>query len=265
MNKISAITLASLMAAATQAQVIDPLTGSLSGYTTYLVNDASLGAGQGVSFTDSASGLQANYVGTGTSAEQALFLAPASSFSTTFAVGDTLSVSTVVPVSSTAEDFGLAISDAHPTAATSGVGWNSRTNFDWMSISIRPSQTSIRQNTDIGGSATVPGTLTTGSFVMTGVSASSVNGLYISWVSADVFTLGYINSSDVEVPDDTVTFEGGSTIGTEIGFYADLRATGTSLGDFSNLTIQPIPEPATIALCSVGGFLGLAGWMRRRK
>src|ERR1039457_1421953 len=104
MKKISAIIIAGSLGLAVQAQVIDPLTGGLGGYTTYQVLDNSLGAGQGVSFTDSGSGLQANYVGTGTSAEQALFLAPASSFSTPFVVGDTLTVNVAIPVSSTQMD-----------------------------------------------------------------------------------------------------------------------------------------------------------------
>ncbi len=221
--------------------------------------DNSSGAGEGVSFSDSSGGLVASYVGTGTSAEQALFLAPASDFSTTFAVGDTLSVSTSVPVSSTAMDFGLAISAANPSAATSGNSWNSRPNFDWASISIRPSQTSIRQNTSING------TVTTSADVINSVSASSVEGLYITWVSADSFTLGYINSSDVEVPDDTVTFSSGSTIGTDIGFYGDLRATGTSLGSFSNLSITAVPEPSTLALSGVGGIMGCIFMLCRKK
>ena len=91
-KKIGVLIMACSMGVAAQAQIIDPLTGSLSGYTDYLVNDGSHGGGLGISFTSSASGLSANYVGTGTSAEQALFLAPASSFSTTFAVGDMLTV-----------------------------------------------------------------------------------------------------------------------------------------------------------------------------
>ena len=120
------ITMACSMGVAAQAQLIDPLTGSLGGYTTTMVLENSLGAGQGVSFTSSASGLLANYVGTGTTAEQALFWAPASSFSTTFAVGDRLTVNVAVPTmtinNSLTEDFGLAIAAATPIAAGSGNG-----------------------------------------------------------------------------------------------------------------------------------------------
>ena len=153
MKLYSAVILSCSVVAAVQAQsIIDPLTGSLSEYTTTLVLDNSDGLGQGVSFSDGTSGLQANYVGTGTSAEQALFLAPVSAFSTVFAVGDMLSVSVNVPASSTAEDLGLAVAaTATPTAAGSGNSYNSRASFDWTSISVRPSQTAIRVNTSISG------------------------------------------------------------------------------------------------------------------
>ena len=171
MKKIDVILLLCSMGVVVQAQTTvidpltgrnDPLTGGLVGYTSYLVNDVSAGAGEGVSFPASSSGLSAAYVGTGTTAEQALFLAPVNSFSTTFAVGDTLMVNTAIPSSSTVEDFGLAISANNPTAASSGNSYNSRTLFDWMSISVRPSGSggTIRVNTSVSG------TLTTASFAL---------------------------------------------------------------------------------------------------
>ncbi len=263
MNKISTITIiaaCSLGVAAQGQTIIDPLTGSLSEYTDTLVNDGGSGGQSSVSFTDSSSGLQANFVGSVADPEQALFLAPASSFSTTFAVGDTLLVDTAVPNSSIQEDFGLAIS-ATATPPAAGANASTRANFDWASISLRPSQTAIRQNTSINGA------LATGSDVLTLNSTTfpQVTGLYITWNSADSFTLGYITGSDVEVPDDTVTFEGGSTIGTAIGFYGDLRDVGgTTLGDFSNLTIEPAPEPSTLALCGMG-LAGSLLVLRRKK
>jgi len=261
-KKIGALAVACSLAVAAQSQtIIDPLTGSLAGYTTTAVLDNSAGAGQGVSFTAGVGGLAANYAGTGASAEQSLFLAPASSFSQTFAVGDTLSVNTSFAATGPTEDFGLAISAANPVAAGAGNGYNSRTLFDYAAVSLRPSQNALRVSTSING------TLTTGNGVIGfgGNSAANVTSLYVSWVSADVFDVGY-STAGGQVLDEAITFEAGSTIGSEIGFYGDLRGTGTSLGSFSDLTITPTPtpEPSTLALCSLG-LAGLATVARRKK
>ncbi|HTV63163.1 MAG TPA: PEP-CTERM sorting domain-containing protein [Verrucomicrobiae bacterium] len=262
MNKISAITIVvacSLGVAAQGQTIIDPLTGSLIGnYTDYLVNDSGSDGASSTTFTESASGLQANFVGTVADPEQALFLAPAGDFSTTFAVGDTLMVDTAVANSSIEEDLGLAISADDPVAA--GANGNTRGDFDWASISLRPSQTAIRQNTSISG------TVTTASDVITlnTTTFPEVTALYISWDTPLTFTLGYVING-VETPDDTVTFESGSTIGDEIGFYGDMRDSGgTTLGDFTDLTISPIPEPSTLALCGMG-LAGSLLVLRRKK
>ena len=263
MKKISVLIMACSMGVAAQAQVIDPLTGSVAGYTTTPVLENSLGTGAGISFTGSASGLQDNFTGSPNDPEQGLFWAPASSFSTTFAVGDRLTVNVAVPTmtinNSLTEDFGLAIAAATPIAAGSGNSYNSRTLFDWASISVRPIQQSIRANSSISG------ILVTSANVISGVPSANVSQLYIDWVSADVFTMGYIDTSAVQHVSETITFAGTSTIGTEIGFYGDLRVAGQSIGSFTGLAISPIPEPTTMALCGLGGLLGLVAWMRRKK
>lgn len=257
-KKIGALIAACSLALAAQAQVIDPLTGSLAGYTTTAVLDNGAGNGAGVSFASSASGLSASYAGPGATAEQSLFWAPAASFSTTFAVGDRLLVNVAMPSSSIQMDFGLAIA-ATPVAASAGNTWNSRTAFDYATISYRPSQTAIRANTSISG------TLVSSAGVLGGVAAPTVSALYIDWNSPLSFTLGYIDSSSVQHVSETVTFNSGSAIGTDIGFYGDLRnAGGTTLSYFNNLTIAPVPEPSTLAICGLG-FAGLFAVMRRKK
>lgn len=272
MKKIGTLIMVCSMGVVAQAQIIDPLigrndplTGGLVGYQSYLVLDNSLGAGQSIFFPSSSSGLSDSYTGTGATAEQALFLSPTASFITTFAVGDRLTVNVAVPTqtlnNSLTQDFGLAIAANNPTVAASGNSYNSRTLFDWASISVRPPQQSIRANSSISG------TLVTANGVIGGVLTANVSQLFIDWNSADLFTLGYIDSSSVVHVSEQVAFTGTSTIGAEIGFYGDLRATGTSLGNFSNLAIStiPVPEPTSLAICGLGGVLGLAGWMRRKK
>jgi PEP-CTERM motif len=258
MKKIGLIAIACSIGLALQAQVIDSLNGdSLSEYTTTLVLDNSDGAGAGVAFSDASGSLTAAYTGSVSDPEQALFLAPATDFSTVFAVGDMLSVNVNTPASGTTEDFGLAIAaTAAPTAAGSGNGYNSRGTLDWASVSVRPSQSSVRINTSISG------TVTTGNNVAGVGSTANISELFINWVSADSFQLGYI-SNNVSVVDATATFAPGSTIGTAIGFYGDLRATGTSLGSLSDLSIQPVPEPATLALFALGS--GSLLLLRRRR
>jgi len=261
MKRIGLTVIGCLIGMAVQAQIIDTLNGdSLSEYTSTLVLDNSDGAGSGISFSDTSGALTASFTGTVSDPEQALFLAPASDFSTTFAVGDMLSVNTSVPASATTEDIGLAISaTATPTAAGSGNGFSSRAVFDWASISVRPSQSSVRVNTSISG------TVTTGNNVAGVGTTANISELFIDWVSADSFQLGYI-SNNVAVVDATANFASGSAIGTAIGFYGDLRTTGTSLGTLSDLTIQPIPvpEPSAIALCGMGAISSVL-MLRRKK
>lgn len=258
MKKISALLIACSVGMAAQAQtIIDALTGSGPTYTTTLLNDVSHGS-TGLSFTTSGSGLQASYVGTGTTAEQGVFLATVGSFSSTFSVGQTLSVNVNMPATATQMDFGLVIAaSATPIAASAGNSWDSRSTFDWASISLRPSQTAIRVNFSTNNA------VITGNGVA-GIGASAnISQLFIQWVSTDVFNMGYVSNS-IPVIDYTVTFKPTSTIGAAIGFYGDLRATSTSLGTFSNLAITPIPEPSSLALCGMS-FLGLVAVMRRKK
>ena len=96
---------------------------------------------------------------------------------------------------------------------------------------------------------------------------ANVSQLYIDWVSTDVFTMGYIDSSAVShVSEIDNMIAGAITIGTEIGFYGDLRLAGQSVGVFI-LAVAPIPtpEPSTLALCGMGLAPGLFAVVRRKK
>ena len=257
MKKISALIIASSLGLGAHAQtLINAFNGeSLANYTSTAVLENSDGAGSGVAFSDSTGGLVASFSGTVSAPEQALFLTP-----TALPVGDALTVFTSIPISSTTEDLGIAISaTATPTAAGSGNGYNSRTLFDWASVSVRPSQTAIRANTSISG------TLTTANGVL-GAAANTVQELFIENLGGNQFTLGYVDTGDVVHDSETVTFSSGSTIGDAIGIYGDIRTTGTSLGSLSDLTIEAnsqVPEPTSLALFGLG-LAGL-GFVARRK
>jgi fibronectin-binding autotransporter adhesin len=242
MKKISVVMMCLLaLAARAQVTVIDPLNGnSLTRYTDTLVLDNSSGGGAGISFSDSSSALVASYVGTGITPEQALFLAPTNSFSATFTVGDVLTVNTTVPGETNQEDFGLAISATNlPPAAASGNSFSSRALFDWASISIRPSQNSIRINTSTNG------VLTTAANVVNISNATNITQLFIQWNTTNAFSLGFV-SNGVSFIAARVAFTAGSKIGNAIGFYGDIRSAGVSLGSFTNLTLAPLVNPNII-------------------
>jgi hypothetical protein len=97
------------------------------------------------------------------------------------------------------------------------------------------------------------------------VAAPTVSELFIAWNSVNSFTLGYVDSSSVYHNSETISFSPSSVIGTEIGFYGDLRNSGgTTLSYLSNLTIQPVPEPSTLAMAGMSLF-GLFAVVRRKK
>jgi hypothetical protein len=237
-----------------QAQVIDAFNGeSLSSYTTTLVNDGGSGGTSSVSFSDSTGGLVASFAGTVSDPEQAVFLT-----SSTIPAGDSLVVSTTVPVSTTTEDLGIAIS-ATATPPAAGANASTRANFDWASVSVRPSQGSIRVNTSIGG------TLTTSADTLAAVS-TSVSELFIENNGGGSFTLGYLDTSDVEHIAETFSFESGFTGVAAVGIYGDVRVAGTSLGSLSDLEYVPntqVPEPTSLALFGIG-LAGLGTILRRK-
>ena len=117
---------------------------------------------------------------------------------------------------------------------------------------VRPSQNSVRST--FGNTAAV----VTGTGILT-AAETTVSKLWITRNSATQYVLGYTNTSNVETTSQTVNFTSSSNVGDAIGFYADLRATGGTLGTLDNLTI--IPEPSAALL----GGLGVLGLLRRRR
>jgi autotransporter-associated beta strand protein len=194
---------------------------SLSEYTRTVVNDNNGIAN--VTFTGSGGTLAATYSGS-SAFEQVVLLRDDVSLN----VGETLMVDVTMDTTTQEMDLGLAISATSTPTQSSGGGNDTRDTFDWTSVSIRPNQNSIRVNQSVNG------LVNTTSGTIGSVSETSVTGFYITRNSETQFTLGYTNASNSI--DATVVNYTANNVGTALGFYADLRSSG-SLGSFDNLRI----------------------------
>jgi hypothetical protein len=237
--------------------VIDPLNNTLtSDYTFYHILDNGSAGADSLSFSEVSGSLSASFVGSTNVAEQGFYIAPATDFSTVFAVGDTLFVGANNPgPNGTPEDIGLAIVASNPQNENSGNSFNSRNLFDYAEVSLRSTQNAAVASAGINGTGGI-------SLANVGISnTANADGLYIDWLSntagtssnQDVFQLGYIEGT-TEFPIATGTFEAGSTVGTNIGLYGDVRTSGAVIGSLSNLSIA-VPEPATWATMIFGGAI----------
>jgi hypothetical protein len=235
-----------------QAQLIDDFSGGLGAYTLTRILDNGV-AEANVSFSSASGSLVASYAGTVSQAEQVVFLRSDYSLS----VGSMLLVNVLFPTQTSQMDFGIAVSStATPTSVANPTPTDTRNTFNWAAVYVRPSQDTVRNTSSING------TVVTATGISNAVE-TTVSQLYIARTSATSFTLGFIDSSSASHDTRTITFTA-TDVGTAIGFYGDLRTIATTLGSLDNLTIAPIPEPATMSLCGLGGLLGLAGWLRRK-
>lgn len=250
--KILSLPLAAcLIGTVAQAQLIDDFSiGGLTEYTPTIVLDNAISQ-VNVSFSDTTGALVGSYGGTLNQAEQVLLLR--SDFN--LAVGNVLLVDALFPTQTSQMDFGIAVSATATPTGASVADTDTRDTFNWAAVYVRPSQNAVRSTTSNGGS------VVTGAGVLT-VDETLVSYLFIERNSATDFTLGYIDNAANRVVSTSVTF-GATDVGTAIGFYADLRAAGGSLGSLDNLRITAIPEPAAGALLGVG-MLALAFRARRK-
>lgn len=244
---LSGLLLTPLLSGISRAVVIDPFSdNSLSEYTSTRVLDNGATSAD-VSLSSSTGSLVSTY-GSGTgAAEQVLLLR--NDFS--LGVGQTLSVDTLFSATGTQMDFGLAISGAGAITSASTGDTDTRDLSNFLAIYLRPSQDAVRVTSSNNG------VVTTGTGVL-GTAETLVAQLYITRVSTRQFTVGYIDTSAVSHDALTVNFTA-TDLGSQIGFYADLRATSTSLGSLDNLAI--VPEPAATLL----GAVGLLALLRRRR
>jgi len=186
-----------------------------------------------VSFSDASGALVASYTGTPNQPEQVLLLRS----SATLGIGESL-VADVSQATSTSEmDFGLAASvTVSPTGVSDPTPTDTRSTFDWLSVSVRPNQNAIRVNTSISG------VVTTASFVISNVDETTVSKLFIQRTTSTNFTVGYFDTGQVRIVANATPITFASTnVGAAIGFYADLRADLGTLGSLDNLRIEAAP------------------------
>ncbi len=233
----------------TPTTVIDDFADAdLSQYTKTVVLDS--GATEvNVGFSSPSGTLSANYT-TATAnniTEQVMFLRN----DVSLPVGSTLVADLAMPTTTQLMDLGLAVSTTATPTASSG-GSDTRNTFNWASVSARPSQDAIRVNRSINGTVdTNTGTIGT-------VTETTVSQLYIRRNSITQFVVGYTNASGVKTDASTINFTV-TNVGAAIGFYTDLRASG-SLGAFDNLRI--IGAPVTVysgQTLTVQGDVALGG------
>ncbi len=251
MKKISAIMIASSLALAAQAQLIDDFSDtSLAEYTKSVVLEQS--GVNAVSFASPSGALQVSKT-TDTGAEQVLFLRGDYSLG----IGQILRIDAATTLQAgTYEDFGIAVSATVDPADAVWVSGTADVRQNYIAVYVKG-------QTDAIGRAGFNGTVNAGGNSGTaGVPGlSNLLGLFIGRSSADTFSVGYTTASG-----DTVLFSytGMNTaIGTALGFYADVRSVVT-FGNLDNLRLEPIPEPSTFALLGLGALASIFG-LRGRK
>lgn len=220
---------------------------SLSEYTLTRLLDNSA-ATANISFSSSTGSLVASYSGGTNAPEQVVLLRNDYSLG----VGELLTVDVAQAISLSEMDFGIAVASTKtPTPIVNGGDIDTRDTMQWAAIYVRPTQNVVRSfshNGIVGDSAT-------------GILPAVENTVAQLWIRRDTstnFTLGYINTSAVSFTSKTVTLS--SSVGNAIGFYADLRANGGTLGGLDNLTIVPEPSSSMLGLLFGAGLL-----LRRRR
>ena len=202
-----------------------------------------------VSFSAPSGALFASYAGSPNAPEQVVLLRNDFSLS----IGQTLIVDVAQSTTTAQMDFGIAVSNTlTPTSIVNGGDTDTRDTFAFAAIYVRPSGNNIRSTfSNTATPVTANGVLV--------ADETTVSKLWITRNTATEFALGYTDTSNVAFTSQTVNFTSSSSVGSAIGFYADLRAAGGTLGSLDNLMI--VPEPSTALL----GGLSLLGLLRRRR
>jgi autotransporter-associated beta strand protein len=166
-------------------------------------------------------------------------------------IGETLAVDVAMATTTLNMDLGLMVSAIDNPTAVSVSDTDTRNTFNWASVSVRPSQNTVRVNQISGGN------VNTAAAVIDSAE-TNVSGLYITRNSATQFVLGYVDASSTSHVATTLNFAA-NNIGTALGFYMDVRSSGT-LGSFDNLRIEGDDAQVFVGeLLTVDGNMTLSG------
>jgi hypothetical protein len=224
-------TLGAATMACQAATLIDDFSGDLSAYTNTVILDANGGAQNTASWQISGGGLQLSTT-TYDGIQQTAFIYNGLSLM----VGQELQVD--ITSNTASQDLGLYVGGTVPVAGT---------RQDYVAIYARGSNSFIYSRGFDG----------TAEYGLAGPNAVvTYDSLFIARTATNTYELGYYDGATRNI----VTTRTPTTAndGDVVGFYSDVRATGT-LGTLDNLRV--IPEPSAAML----GGLALFGLLRRRR
>jgi hypothetical protein len=239
MKKLSLIMSACLLGMIAQAQLIDDFSGNLAPYTaTRILNNGNHAPVNTYNWEISGGALRLNttaYVGIEQFAltRTDFTLGVGSELTTTFSAGYTGT-----------QDIGLYVGAGTPTTDV-------RANY--VNVYVRNNGQIFSRGFNGATEFALAG----------GATPLNISSLFIARTSVDTFELGYYDGAIRNLlTTRTIGSANAVGVGSAIGFYGDVRAAGL-VGNLDNLTLTPVPEPASGALLGLGTLAAILARRRR--
>jgi hypothetical protein len=230
MKKMLAVAAICLLGVVAQAAVglVDDFSGDLSAWTSTVILDANGGAANTAAWQITGETLEL-----ATTAYDGIQQYAMTKSGVSLGIGEELQVDIIH--SGASQDLGLYVGGTTPVAGT---------RQDYIAVYARHT-----------GELFTRGFNGTAEYGQVGWISPAYEKLFIARIAANTFEVGYYEGGVRNIM--TTRTPTTANEADVIGFYADVRGTGT-LGNADNLTI--VPEPATLVLLGLGGLL-----LKRRK